>query len=204
MDQLTNRDYVLVLDKSGSMEERDTPTGQSRWDYAKESTMAIARRVQEYDPDGIVVVPFAGTHRVYENVTPEKVQDIFRENSPMGGTVLGPVLKAVFDSYKSRKAAGQTKPNGELLIVITDGQPQDESEVSKEIVRFGNSLDNADDEYGIAFFQVGKDRGATNFLRKLDDELVKQGAKNDIVDTKTMEELETIGLQEALVAALND
>lgn len=57
---------------------------------------------------------------------------------------------------------------------------------------------------GISFLQVGKDSGAHAFLKRLDDDLVKQGAKHDIVDTKTMEELETIGLTEALIAALND
>lgn len=202
--KLAQRDYVLVLDKSGSMEEKDTPTGQSRWDAAKESTVAIARKISQYDPDGITVVPFASSHKVYENVGPEKVTDIFKENSPMGGTTLAPVLRAVFDSYKKRKAAGQTKPNGEMLLVVTDGQPSDENEVAKEIVKFANSLDNADSEYGISFIQVGKDSAAAKFLKKLDDDLTSQGAKHDIVDTKTMDELENIGLTEALEAALND
>lgn len=80
LDQLKNRDYVLVLDKSGSMETKDTPTGQSRWDYAKESTMAVATKIAEYDPDGITVIPFAGSFKVYDNVTPATVQNIFSEN----------------------------------------------------------------------------------------------------------------------------
>lgn len=201
---LANRDYVLVLDKSGSMAEKDCPGGKSRWESAKESTLAIANKVAEYDPDGITVIPFAGSHKIYENTTPAKVKDIFNENEPMGGTTLGPVLKAVFTSYQSRKKAGTTKPNGEILIVVTDGQPTDEAQVAREIVAFGNTLDNADAEYGIQFLQVGKDQAAATFLKKLDDDLVKQGAKHDIVDTKTMEELETIGLTEALLAALND
>lgn len=203
-EKLQNRDYVLVLDKSGSMGEKDTPSGKSRWDYAKESTLAIANKVADFDPDGITLVPFAGTFKVYENTTPDKVKDVFAENEPMGGTVLAPVLKAIFTSYNTRKKAGSTKANGELLIVITDGAPTDEAQVAKEIVTFGNGLDGGDDEYGIQFLQVGKDPSAAAFLKKLDDDLGKQGAKHDIVDTKTMEDLENIGLTEALMAALND
>jgi Mg-chelatase subunit ChlD len=204
VEQLKGRDYVLVIDKSGSMEEKDTPTGQTRWAYAQESALAIARRVAEFDPDGITVIPFAGTFKMYENTTPEKLKDVWAENTPMGGTMLAPVLKAVFESYAKRKAANQAKPNGELLLVITDGQPQDEAAVASTIVQFGNKLDNADSEYGISFIQVGKDLSASAFLKRLDDDLTKQGAKHDIVDTKTMEEVETIGLTETLIAALND
>lgn len=201
---LQNRDYVLLLDKSGSMGTKDTPNGKSRWDYARESTEAIASKVAEYDPDGITVTTFSGTFKTYENTSPEKVANIFKENSPMGGTVLAPVLKAAFDSYLKRKAAGQTKANGEILLVVTDGQPEDEAAVAKAIVEFGNKLDNGDAEYGISFIQVGKDAEATKFLKKLDDDLTAQGAKHDIVDTKTMDEVEAIGLTETLVAALND
>lgn len=204
MSDLKDRDYVLVIDKSGSMDEKDCPGGQSRFECAQESTLAVARKLAELDPDGIKVIPFSGSFKVYDNTTPEKVKDVFKENQPMGGTLLAPVLQAVFADYLSRKKAGTTKTNGELLVVVTDGCPSDESEVAKSIVKFANQLDNADVEYGIQFLQVGKDPAATKFLKKLDDDLVNQGAKHDIVDTKTMEELESIGLTEALLAALND
>lgn len=203
-ERLANRDYVLVIDKSGSMQTADTPAGKSRWDYMQESTLAVAHKCQSYDPDGITVVPFAASFKTYENTTPEKVQQIFKENEPMGGTVLAPVLKAIFSGYLARKKAGQAKASGELLLIVTDGQPQDENEVAREIVNFTKQLDSGDDEYGIQFVQVGKDAEASRFLKRLDDDLTKQGAKFDIVDTKTMEELETIGLTEALIAALED
>lgn len=204
IEQLKNRDYVLVIDKSGSMEERDAAGGKSRWEACQESTMAIASKTAEYDPDGITIIPFATTFKTYESTTPSKVKDIFAENSPMGGTVLAPVLESVFSSYLTRKKAGQAKANGEILLVVTDGCPSDEEAVAKSIVKFGNQLENGDAEYGISFLQIGRDAHASQFLKRLDDDLTKQGAKYDIVDTKTMDELETIGLTEALVAALTD
>lgn len=204
LERLKNRDYVLVIDKSGSMQEKDTPSGQSRWDYAQESTLAIAAKCEEYDPDGIKLIVFSGGFKTYENTTAAKVKEVFAENSPMGGTVLAPVLQSCFDDYLKRKAAGQTKANGEILLCVTDGQPTDEAAVAKTIVEFANKLENGDGEYGISFVQVGKDAGASAFLKKLDDDLTKQGAKHDIVDTKTFEEMENVGLVDALVAALDD
>lgn len=204
-ENLKNRDYVLVLDKSGSMASADTKSGKSRWSYAQESTLAIANKLNEYDPDGITVVPFSSAFKVYENTTPSVVANIFAENEPMGGTVLAPVLNDRFNDYLARKAAGKTKANGEIMLIITDGEPADEADVIKAIVQFGNKLNTGDEEYGISFVQVGKDSGATAFLKRLDDDLVsKYGAKFDIVDTKTIDEVETLGLTETLIAALND
>lgn len=204
IEQLANRDYTLILDKSGSMNETDCPGGKSRWAYMQESTVAVANECAKHDPDGITVIPFASTFKTYENTTPNTVGKIFQENSPMGGTVLAPVLRSVFENYKKNKAANKAKPNGELLLVVTDGCPVDEKEVAGEIVAFTKTLDSGDAEFGISFIQVGKDSGAAAFLKKLDDDLTAQGAKFDIVDTKTMDELEAVGLTEALIAALND
>lgn len=204
IDQLKNRDYYLVLDKSGSMEERDCPGGKTRWQYLQESVQAITNKIAEYDPDGVTVIPFSGTHKVYPNTTPQKVKDVFTENSPMGSTLLAAPLSAVFNDYLSAKKAGTAKSNGAMCIVVTDGQPSDEREVAQAIVNFTKQLENGDGEFGIAMLQVGKDAGATAFLKRLDDDLVKEGAKFDIVDTKTIDDIETIGLTEALTAALTD
>lgn len=202
--RLANRDYVLIMDKSGSMSTNDCIGGMSRWDAAKESTEAVARKIEGFDPDGFTVIPFAGSYKVYENCKSSTVTQIFQENEPNGGTVLAPVLEAAFGDYLKRKAAGQTKANGEMLLVVTDGAPQDQSAVAKTIINFANKLENGDGEYGIQFLQIGKDHQAAQFLKQLDDDLVKQGAKWDIVDTKTMDEVEQVGIQAALVAALDD
>lgn len=205
LEALKNRDYVLVIDRSGSMSATDTPSGKTRFKECEESTLAIASKLNELDPDGITLIAFGSAFKKYENTTPEKVANVFKENEPMGSTNLSPVLKDVFSDYNKRKSAGNTKANGEMLIIVTDGQPNDESEVMKEIVKFGNTLGNADEEYGISFIQIGRDQEATNFLKRLDDDLVsKHGAKHDIVDAKSFTEMETLGLTETLIAALND
>lgn len=204
IEQLKNRDYYLVIDTSGSMETKDCPGGKSRWQALQETTLAVANRLAEYDPDGITIVPFASKHKWYPNTTPGKVADLFKEIEPLGATVLTPALKACFDDYLQNKQKNQAKANGAIVLVVTDGQPNDEDDVAKAIVAFGNKLDTGDAEFGIQLLQVGQDAAASRFLKKLDDDLGKMGAKHDIVDTKTMDEIESIGLTEALLAALTD
>jgi uncharacterized protein YegL len=201
-EALKDRDYYIVVDKSGSMGETDTPTGQTRFKYAEESTIAIAKVLEQYDPDGITVIPFAGGFKVYSNTTASKVSDIFKENQPFGGTVLSPPLTACFDDYLANKSAGKAKAKGAMVVVITDGQPSDDKEVGNVISKFTHKLDSGDDEFGIAMIQIGRDPAATAFLKNLDDNLTS--AKFDIVDTKTIDEVETLGLVETLLAALND
>ncbi len=204
MEKLQNRDYVLVIDRSGSMSTADCG-GKSRWNYCQETTKAIAAKIQELDPDGITVYMFGSSFKKYEGVTAEKVASIFKEVEPLGGTDLNPTLKDIFADYNKRKAAGSTKANGEMLLVVTDGESSDMPGVAKTIAAFGNGLSNADEEYGIGFFQVGKDPSASAFLKMLDDDLQsKYGAKHDIVDCKTFDEIENIGLTEALTQALSD
>ncbi|KAL6066962.1 von Willebrand factor type A [Balamuthia mandrillaris] len=56
----------------------------------------------------------------------------------------------------------------------------------------------------ISFIQVGKDKAGKRFLKMLDDELVKDGCKFDIVDTKTCTEVKQLGLVETLRQAITD
>jgi hypothetical protein len=62
-----NRDYTLILDKSGSMSITDQG-GKSRWSYAQESILALARKCEQLDPNGITVYTFSGRFKRYDNV----------------------------------------------------------------------------------------------------------------------------------------
>ena len=198
-----DKDYVITVDQSGSM-STDVYPGYSRWQQGQEYVMALAKFANQYDPDGIKVITFNGRYQEFDNVTDQKVAAIFNTVSPMGGTRMAPALEAAFASYEKRKKAGETN-NGEINIVLSDGEPSDRLEVMKAIARFTQSLDT-EDEYGISFIQVGNDSGAKSFLKALDDDLVSAGAKFDIVDTKTCDEIDDQGLsvEDILTAALDD
>ncbi|MEH2178522.1 vWA domain-containing protein [Nostoc sp.] len=200
---LENRDYTLIIDKSGSMATQDQKGGRTRWVAAQESTLALASKCEQFDPDGITIYVFSGKFKRYENVTSSKVSQIFRENDPSGTTDLASVLKHATDDYLQRKAAGQTKPNGETILVVTDGEPDDRKAVMKVIIEASRRIDR-DEELAISFIQVGTDQQATRFLKVLDDELQSAGAKFDICDTITMEDMEDLSLSEVLLNAIND
>ncbi|MDF5715249.1 MAG: VWA domain-containing protein [Rhizonema sp. NSF051] len=200
---LENRDYTLIIDKSGSMATPDQKGGRSRWIAAQESTLALASKCEQFDPDGITVYVFSGRFKRYENVTSSTVLQIFRENDPSGTTDLAAVLKHATDNYFERKASGQTQPNGETILVVTDGEPDDRKAVMKVIIETSRRMDR-DEELGISFIQVGTDAQATRFLKILDDELQSAGAKFDICDTVTMEDMEDLSLSEVLLKAIND
>jgi uncharacterized protein with von Willebrand factor type A (vWA) domain len=200
---LENRDYTLIIDKSGSMATPDQKGGRNRWLTAQESTLALASKCEQFDPDGITVYVFSGRFKRYENVTSSKVLQIFRENDPSGTTDLAAVLKHATDNYFERKGSGQTKPNGETILVVTDGEPDDRKAVMKVIIEASRRMER-DEELAISFIQVGTDAQATRFLKVLDDELEGAGAKFDICDTITMEDMEDLSLSEVLLNAIND
>ncbi|NEU76784.1 VWA domain-containing protein [Hassallia byssoidea VB512170] len=200
---LDNRDYTLIIDKSGSMATPDQKGSKTRWATAQESTFALASKCEQFDPDGITLYVFSGRFKRYENVTASKVTQIFTENDPSGTTDLAGVLKHALDNYFQRKSSGQTKLNGETILVITDGEPDDRKAVMKVIIEASRKMDR-DEELAISFIQVGTDAQATRFLKVLDDELQSAGAKFDICDTITMEDMEDMSLSEVLLNAIND
>lgn len=200
---MKDRDYTLIIDKSGSMSTPDQPGGRTRWQAAQESTLALARKCEQLDPDGITVYLFSGRFKRYDDVTASKVETIFMENDPMGTTNLAGVLQDATENYFKRKATGQTKPEGEIILVITDGEPDDRRAVMQTIVNASRKMDR-DEELGISIIQVGSDPGASRFLKALDDDLQGVGAKFDICDTITIDEMEDLSIAEVLIRAIED
>ncbi len=200
---MEDRDYTLIIDKSGSMSTPDQPGGRSRWDAAQESTLALARKCEQFDPDGITVYLFSSRFRRYDNVTSNTVVQIFQENDPAGTTNLAGVLQDATNRYFERKAAGQTKAGGEVILVITDGEPDDRKGVMRAIIEASRRMDR-DEELGISIIQVGSDATATRFLKALDDELQGAGAKFDICDTLTIDDMADMTLAEVLMNAIAD
>jgi von Willebrand factor type A domain len=199
----SNRDYTLIIDKSGSMSTPDQAGGKSRWDIAQESTLALARKCEQFDPDGITVYVFSGKFKRYDDVTSSKVAQIFMENDPAGTTNLAGVLLDATNNYFQRKTAGKTKPEGETIVVVTDGEPDDRKAVFEVIIGASRQMER-DEELAISLIQVGSDPQATKFLKALDDQLTGVGAKFDICDTVTLDEMEDMSLAEILMNAIND
>lgn len=200
---MQDRDYTLIIDKSGSMSTPDQVGGRSRWEAAQESTLALARKCEQFDPDGITLYLFSSRFKRYDNVTSSKVEQIFQENDPAGTTNLAGVLEDAVKQYFQRKASGQIKAGGETILVVTDGEPDDRKGVMRVIIEASRQMDT-DEELAISMVQVGSDATASRFLKALDDDLQGAGAKFDICDTVTMDDMADMTLAEVLLNAIND
>ena len=181
----------------------DQKNGRTRWNAVQESTLAVARKCEQFDPDGITAYTFAKRFKRYDCVTSSKVAQIFQENDPCGSTDLAAVLQDATENYFQRKRLGQTKPKGETILVITDGEPDDRMAVMRVIIDSTRQMER-DEELAISFIQIGSDPQATRFLKALDNELQSIGAKFDVCDTLTIDELEDMSLTEVLMNAILD
>lgn len=194
--KLSEYDFVLVVDKSGSMGEEDMPGNRSRWDHMQETAVAFARDICKIDTDGIGLVLFSGTSIISEDgCNVDKVKQMFANNRPGGGTPLHLALEAAF------KLAGKSDKK-DFIAVFTDGTPDDKA-AAADVIRRQSHKQDTDDALTVLFVQVGRDTAAGNYLRKLDDDL--SGCKFDIVDAKTIDEVEKFGsTAELVIAAIAD
>jgi Mg-chelatase subunit ChlD len=193
---LSEYDFIFVVDKSGSMGTEDMPGGRSRWDYMQETATAFARDLAKIDSDGLGLVLFGGASIVSEDgVDVDRIKAVFDANRPTGGTPLAEALEAAL------KLAGKSDKK-DFIVVFTDGVPDDKSRAAQVIIDASNKQET-DDALTILFVQVGKDAAATKYLQDLDDNL--KGAKFDIVDAKTMDQVEQFAsTAELIVHAIND
>lgn len=199
---LENRDYTVIFDSSGSMSYEDCAGGLSRWKAAEEGALALTRAVEKLDPDGLTLYFFATRFQRHENVTSQQIEQRFRERNVSGSTGLAEVLEDALGDFAKRKRKGELKANGEMIIVVTDGEPNDRKAVEKVLITASKGLDR-DEELAVLFLQIGRDNAARNYLRSLDDDLVGKGAKFDIVDVTTFDEAEELSITELLLKALD-
>lgn len=194
--KLTEYDFIIAVDASGSMGTEDMPRNQSRWAAVQETAVAFARDVSKIDSDGIGLVIFGGaTISSYDGVNADAVQQAFTQRSPRGGTPLAEALQAAL------KLAGKSDKK-DFIMVFTDGVPDDKDAAAQVLVQASQAIDN-DDDLTVLFIQVGHDAAATAYLTKLDDNL--KGAKFDIVDVRTIEEAERYAsTTEMILAAIAD
>ena len=188
---ITNFDYVVLIDASGSMANTDGKAA-TRFERAKESITGLVSELGAVDEDGIDVITFGGESIIHTGgvKTPAEVQSAFNRRVA-GSTPTAEALELAF------KIAGKSdKPD--FVIVITDGEPNSRQAVKDVLIKQANSQ-NADGDLTVLFIQIGDDASAASFLAELDDGL--HGAKFDIVDTMTQAKADSYP---SLAALIND
>jgi Mg-chelatase subunit ChlD len=173
---------VFLIDDSGSMAGRS-------WEETGAALRMITSTCTERDADGIDIYFLNhSSSSLHKNITAAgTVVEIFETVRPGGTTPTGQRLHEILKPYLKRykKNPETTKPIN--IIVITDGAPSDD--VESPIVQAAQKLDNLEAplwQIGIQFFQVGKEPGAREHLKQLDDglkELAGDEELRDMVDT---------------------
>lgn len=195
--QLSNYDFIVLVDASGSMAEPvKAGASRTRWEAVQESAQQFARDVGALDSDGIDVVIFSGAGiQSHSGVTADKIKEVFATRNPRGSTPLAEALT------EGLKLAGKSDKK-DFIVVFTDGVP-DDKEAAKKVILEAANRQESDEDLTILFVQVGDDAAATAYLKSLDDDL--HGAKFDIVDCRTVQEADQFNsTAELIVAAIND
>lgn len=201
---------VFIVDDTGSMiksVDKNKPHGQDRWAVTVEALRHVADIAAQHDENGIDIKFLKAQEFDEEGITNGvAVMEIlrfidFQNQDHGGGTTFQEHLEGVieghiekFEAYlqdlaiyrqrlreRSKKPKRPDRPKSLNLIVITDGQADDEEEVENYIVQIAKQLDElrAPAGYiGIQFVQVGDDEHATKFLERLDDDIKKMGIRD--------------------------
>jgi len=191
VNSYAQRDYILIVDKSGSM-------SGSRWREAEKAVSVLAPNICRCDPDGITLYFFSspGSYPKYANLRDAgAVAAAFRSQYPGGSTCLHGVLNIAFAEH-FRKGGSPT-----TILVITDGEPDNKRAVEDEIRRAANQI-RQDSELSVSFIQIGNDHGAKKWLQKLDDDL--RGCRFDIVDAITADEMAGMAFDDFIAKSIND
>ena len=189
--ELKALDYIVVVDHSGSMGHPSARMpGKNRLEEVQEDCEAIAREAAKYDDDGITVIAFSNGVSTYDGVGAERVAGVFKEFPPRGSTNLTDALRAAVSKVAESSKEG-------VVLVYTDGQPNDEKSAMAVIDEAGRKLGRP--KIGFTFIQVGTDPGATAFLDHLDNDM-----KVDVTATFRAADAEGKSFSHLSWAARND
>ncbi len=191
LSSLQAKDYTLIL--SHALVAYPVPHLSDEWQQAQKTIQILSQSCICLDLDGITVYlaghnPATGwkTHR---NISSEHLVDLIAQTSVPASLDFVSALETALKDYFERKAAGKTQVNGEMFLVVVDGEPCDRERLIHLIVetthRLGHPL-----ELAIGLVQVGDDSVSQGFFQALDDDLYLAGAAYDIVHTQKVASLD--------------
>lgn len=192
---LRSLDYMGIVDISGSTEkESHRIQGVSRLAEMKEEILRFASVASRYDSDGITFAAFSTGLRVWDGITPDKVDSTFKEFHSGGQTFLELAINAI-----ETKAKSSSKEV--VAVIFTDGEATNPNKVIQAIQSLAKAT-NGRPKVGIVIVQVGTDPEATSFLRMLDDQMKDRGIP-DMIACVPVEQAEGLSLQQFVWLARN-
>ncbi|NEQ98414.1 MAG: hypothetical protein F6K30_17125 [Cyanothece sp. SIO2G6] len=206
---LRDRDYTIIMAQSLANPVAPPPGFAQRWLTAQSCIIDLAQKCAEFDPDGITLYVAQQTpteacaFQRYEPITVDTFETLVGSGKPPQAVQLAPGLQMALDDYFQQKDQGTAKANGQIILVLMDGEPKDRMAIANLIVKATHQLE-ADHELGIGLVQIGENPIAQGFFEMLDDSLEEAGAKFDIVHTKILSTIESDSLATFLLDTLID
>jgi Ca-activated chloride channel family protein len=133
-DDMLRRNYYVVLDGSGSMQDRGCSGGMRKFDSAVEALNTFFYGIPEDANVGLLVFDYHGfSERVpLGRNNREQLRRALQEARPSGGT---PLSRAVEAGYQAlTRQAGQQLGYGEYhLVIVTDGEANPGFDPTEEV-----------------------------------------------------------------------
>lgn len=154
------RQYVLIVDRSGSMSWPDVGGGCCRWESAQKAVEKIVEKVFVYDSDGKVPL-YLFDHEVEfvgECVSSSQVCSIFTDYKPRGTTDLAKCLETAMETYVGKNRNNGAIVPGSTFIVILDGATDDSDAVKAVLRKFAdpaNGFVTNHTQVAVSFVQIG-------------------------------------------------
>jgi hypothetical protein len=140
LSRLSKYDLVVVIDKSKSMSVVDCNANAvpenliSRWEWCHQQTKQLSEDTRGVLKDGFTLVVFSGRSVAYGNVGPRAIETVFAENGPHGPTHATRPLNDQFESYFARRNNFGDKAKPLMILMITDGCPEDPASLCSSIL----------------------------------------------------------------------
>lgn len=190
--------YQVIIGLDNSMSMQTAEGGTTRVKLAQELAGGIIAAACQVDADGPDVFTFGQSVRGLGTVTVERAQQALAAlNASEPATATGAFLTQAFSLAKKKIEGGDQA----LILVVTDGAASDAGLVKSEIIKMSQWM-QADEQCAVEFISISHEADA--FLRELDDDLQRQGAKFDIVDATPIQEAVGLGLEGIYNKAFND
>ncbi|MEM9219872.1 MAG: hypothetical protein AAGD25_36785 [Cyanobacteria bacterium P01_F01_bin.150] len=206
---LCDRDYTIIMAKTLVNPVAPPPGFTERWLTAQSSILELAQTCENFHPEGITLylasqtADHSCTFLRHDRVQTPAFEALVEANQAPKTITLAKGLQAALDEYFERKTAGQAQANGQIILIVLDGEPEDRMAIANVIVQATHKIDR-NEELGIGFVQIGEDPIAQGFFEMLDDHLEEVGAKYDIVDAKILSTIERDSLTKFLLDTLFD
>jgi len=180
-DVFENHDLVMIIDRSGSMAAKDCPNKMSRWDWCCQQARDLAQAAAQAS-SAVTTVFFNDEYNVFEGLNPNDIPARFAEYQPRGDTFLNDPLAEQLNHYF------QTRTKPLIIVIVTDGMPDDCPAIADSIKEASNQLRYAG-EITITFLLIGHQVDETGLRARVGEHMdgsIKNGGMVDVIPFDTL------------------